>query len=252
MHRFFLPPERLQNHRVELDGPLTHQLARVLRLRVGAQIALLDDSGWEYLVKLDTVASRRVIGHIVSRSQPPTEPALRLVLYQAMLKGKRFESVLQKGTELGVREFVPLITQHCVASFSDTRMQRWRQIVTEAAEQSGRTRLPRVHRAISFDRACQAIPESEVSLLAWVGEQSQALAEVASRVADRTGVVHLFVGPEGGFGAEEVILARESGVMTVSLEPRILRAETAPIVASTCIMAAFGELEPLIPGPILP
>lgn len=241
-HRFFVSPECLRERDMVLEGPLTHQIARVLRLRVGARIALLDDSGWEYLTELDTVAGSRVTAHIVSKSKPVTEPATRLVLYQATLKGKRFDWVLQKGTELGVGEFVPLVTRHCVASFFPSKLPRWRQIVREAAEQSGRTRLPPVRQALSLERASQAIPEGDLALLAWVGEGCCALAEMAPRVVSHADTIHLFVGPEGGFDTEEVMLARERGMQIVSLGPRILRAETAPIVASALILAASGDL----------
>jgi len=228
----------------------------VLRLRPSDRIVLLDDSGWAYEVELDRVTRGLATGHIVGAWEPRTEPSARLVLYQALPKRRRFDWILQKGTELGVSTFVPILTERCVGGRGergdDHRLARWRRIVSEAAEQSGRAHLPRVLQVTPFAEACEAPPSDALALMASVGGEAVPLSEALRSLEDAAQPredaaphlreVRLYVGPEGGFAPREVALAREAGIVPVSLGPRILRTETAGLVALSAVLYALGDM----------
>jgi len=200
---------------------------------------LLDDTGWEYEAELTRLGREQVEARLVARAPARGEPAIRLHLYQGLLKANKFEAVLQKGTELGVASFTPVRCLRCVAGApSPARHGRWRKIVQEAAEQSRRGRLPPVHPVLSLEEALATAPG--LRLLPWEGETVQGLR--AALAAAPVSEVSLFIGPEGGWAEAEVALAVAQGATPVGLGPRILRAETAGLVAAAAILYHCGEL----------
>lgn len=247
MHRFFVPPEWLAETPVSLTGPLAHQLIQVLRLRPGEEIALLDDTGREWGAEIAAVQPGWVTVHLGACTWPQTEAGVRIVICQALPREKKMDWVLQKGTELGVAAFVPVLTDRCAlrqpARVDEGRMARWRAIVREAAEQSGRVRLPKVAPVQTFAQACEALGSGERAFIASVQPEAIPLVRaMASRSSPPT-EIRLFVGPEGGFTSEELRLAGSAGIAPVSLGPRTLRTETAALVAVTIILQELGELE---------
>jgi len=246
MQRFFVPASWLQKEEIALSGPLAHQLSRVLRLRPGAHITLLDDSGWAYEVILDQISPERATAHVLAKIQPQTEPRLRLLLYQALTRESKFDWVLQKGTELGVSTFVPLLTERSLIRASEAlnehKIARWQRIVTEAAEQSGRARLPKVLAPQYLTEACEDLPAGALALIAWVSPETRPLGQVLRLLDGHIQEIRLFVGPEGDFTPLEVECARQAGALAVSLGPRILRTETAGLVALSAILYALGEM----------
>jgi 16S rRNA (uracil1498-N3)-methyltransferase len=257
MHRFFVPPSWFQDDTVTLSGKVVHQIRDVLRLRPGDAVVVLDDSGWEYQVRLTVVGRERVSGQVERKVLARTEPRAKITLYQSLLKGEKLEWVLQKGTELGVVEFVPMVSDRCVIGSVDDvskpKLERWRRIVLEAAEQSRRGRLPRLHAPLLFAQACERARRSDLAMMPWERERIMSLRSVLadsysipSPVQGKTLVVrrpfsiHIFIGPEGGFSNREVDQARRYGIIPVSLGPRILRAETAALVAAAIV---FYQLE---------
>jgi 16S rRNA (uracil1498-N3)-methyltransferase len=247
MHRFFVSPEVLARDEVILEGHLAHRIARVLRLKVGHDIVLFDGGGLEHEVRLEEVGPGEVRGRIVQRRRGQAEPRTRLVLYQSLIKGERFDWVLEKGTELGVSVFVPLICHRNVvrpAGERAGRAERWRRVVVEAAEQCGRGVVPEVAPVADLETALS--DAQGLRILPWEGERSLGLREVLRQAAAETQgadrpIVSVFVGPEGGFTEEEVDAARKAGVRMVSLGPRILRSETAGIAAAAVILYELGD-----------
>jgi 16S rRNA (uracil1498-N3)-methyltransferase len=250
MHRFFLPAESFQGEQVTIeDSELVRRIAVVLRLRCGDRVVVLDNSGWEFDVSLEEVGPRSVIGRIEQRRLTATEPPVKVALYQSVLKGERFEWALQKGTEIGVSEFVPLLSERCIvqdaSQFSRRKLQRWQKIIRAAAEQSGRGRIPPLQPLMLLPAACERIRlERGLGLIPWE-EETRPLREVLdeARLPERPFNVSLLIGPEGGFSPAEVDLARDYGIRPVSLGPRILRAETAGIVAAALVLYHYGAME---------
>jgi len=242
LHRFFVPPEGLQGEEARLEGAQARQISRVLRARKGDSLVLLDNSGWEYLVELTAVCEHEVRARVVERRPAAPEPRVSIVLYQSTLKGKKFDWLLQKGTEIGVAVFAPLLCERCVAVPSEDRSgRRWSDIIREAAEQCGRGKVPVLAEPITFREACRQAPRSSLLLSEDTGLPG--LKKTAPwALRDMAGPVGLFVGPEGGFAPGEVSYAQECGLLPVSLGRRVLRGETAGLVAASLLLYEAGEL----------
>ncbi len=241
-HRFFIPPNWIEPPTVHLHGQTARQIKTVLRMRPGDEIIVLDNSGTEWQVRLTEVGQKAVRGRLSGQQLAQAEPTLPLTLYQGTLKAQKFEWVLQKGTELGVSCFVPTICRRSVTNNIDAltkKRERWQRIIREAAEQSGRGLLPRLEPAMPLAEAMRYAGSNSLILMLWEKAAGLNLKEVL--VEARPHSVALFIGPEGGFTADEVALARQSGLQIVKLGPRILRAETAGIVACSAIFYQLGE-----------
>ena len=245
-HRFFVSPKAIAGGMVILNREIAHQLRNVLRLQPGSEIVVLDDSGREYDVTLTRLSRDGAAGQISGQRLCPNEPRISLTLYACLIKGERFEWVLQKGTELGVSRFVPVISERTVLrdpARVEKRRPRWARIVREAAEQSRRARLPVLERAMSFPDACaESVDRHDRVLLPWEETTEGSLGDAVRDGPTAVERIALIVGPEGGFTLQEVAQAQERGIQVVTLGPRILRAETAGIVAAALVMGALGEL----------
>lgn len=249
-YRFFVPPDLLRGDEVHLtDRTLVHQMERVLRLHPGERVLLLDGMGTGCEVRL-TEVGRKVSGHIEQRGPASGEPAITLTLYVALLRGERFEWVLQKGTELGVTRFVPVrfARSQAAAQATAQKQARWQRIVREAAEQSCRGLLPDLAEPQSLETACQSVASDTLALILWEGDNTPSLRQVVQ--ARRQSLVEsgesgagpslaVFSGPEGGIATKELTTTTEHGIIPVSLGNRILRAETAPVAAAAAIFYEF-------------
>ncbi len=252
-YRFFVPPETLQGRVASIDEPaLAHQLTGVLRLQPSDQIMLLDNSGWEYAVTLEEVGRDRIMGTITGKTLAATEPQLKLSLYVALLRGERFEWVLQKATELGVSAFVPVVCQRSVvddiADIGQTKLERWERIIREAAEQSRRGKLPKLRPAMLFDAACEHAIRRSRAFVLWEGSGATSLRSLLRQPIEKPAQhlpfsTSLFTGPEGGFTESELATAAMYRIAVASLGPRTLRAETAPIAAAAAVLFEHGDLD---------
>jgi 16S rRNA (uracil1498-N3)-methyltransferase len=246
MRRFYVPPPALAEDRFELDPALSHRLGRVLRLRAGEEIALFDGSGAEARARLDDIGGRRVSVIVLRRYDAPAEPHVKLHLYQSITKGERFDWLLEKGTEIGVARFVPILAARAVVKTGEgNRLDRWRRIVVEAAEQCERGAVPVVEAPVAFSDALAAAPgvvlfpyedapAGTPNVDAILRQEIDAVFALAE--------VSIFVGPEGGWKPSEVAAAVAAGVHVVTLGERVLRSETAGLVAATVALHALGEL----------
>lgn len=237
---------------LELPQDVAHQARDVLRVTPGDTLHLLDGAGGEYPAEVVALDRKRVIVRLGSRAEGRAEPSVRVVLCQGMLKAAKFEWVLQKCTELGVAAFMPLLTERAVAATEEAgegKRRRWSRIVAEALEQCGGTRLPEISQPRPLMHALASLPPGGLALIPW--EEATALplrAALQQPVTASGGVSHIaevriFIGPEGGFSAGEIALAQRAGAIPVTLGPRILRAETAAIVAATIALDTLGALD---------
>ena len=248
MHHFFIPPDWIDGDDVILKDQVAHQLVHVLRSHPGDRIVVLDDSGWELQVKLDVVTPKQVRGTITDSAASARETSTRVTLYQGVLKSDKFEFVLQKGTELGIAAFVPMacarsVSRPNVGREAGSRLTRWRRIITEAAEQSRRGRIPALEGPVDFFSVCEKIEGR--AIIPWEQEGTNGLKSTLQRWrsdGSYSPSVDILVGPEGGFTEEEVEYARNRSIVPVSLGERILRAETAGIVTAAAVLYEYGEL----------
>ena len=244
-YRFFVPSEWLQHDRISLDGQVAHQLSRVLRLKPGDEIELLDNSGAAWRVQLLEVSPRQCLADRLRCHYPDTEPPVPLILYQGLPGGRKLDLVLQKSTELGATRIVPVLASRSVKAerpeAGGGRLERWRRIVQEAAEQSGRARLPEVSDIVTLDRAIQDIDAGDLCLVGALDDNVPGIRDVLES-HHLPAAVRIFVGPEGGFDDDELALLRSGRVVSVSLGRRILRTETAGLAMLTVVGYALGEM----------
>ena len=235
-----------------LPDDLAHQARDVLRLASGDTLRLLDGAGGEYPATITAMDRKRVMVRVGERVAGRADPTVRVVLCQGMLKAAKYEWVLQKGTELGVAAFVPLLCERAVAATeeaSESKRRRWAKIVAEALEQCGGSRLPELAAPRPLMHALAGMPPGTVAMMPWEEAAARPLrAALLDAAAAAGGVasvseVRLFIGPEGGFSPGEVALAARAGAIPVTLGPRILRAETAAIAAATLTLEALGALD---------
>lgn len=240
-HWFFLEGMRGEpGTRVDLT-PISHQLRSVLRLDAGAVITLLDGSGAAFATRIESLAAGKATGTVLGSEPATGEPSVELTLYQCVPKGDRFAWILQKGTEIGVTRFAPVISSRTVVRPAErllAKYERWRAIVREAAEQSRRGRIPVIEEPLHWAEALERV--RGLGLFAWE-EADGNRATWQARAADST-AVSLLVGPEGGIAKEEAAAAQAMGWIPVSLGPRVLRSETAALAAAALVMHFAGEL----------
>lgn len=240
MHRFFVIPEWISPIEARLEGDAAHQAARVLRLRPGEVIQLLDGSGEAVDVRLDEVTPGLCRGSVLGRAPVTAEPRVRLGLYLCLAQREKFEWMLQKCTEVGTAEFTPVISSRSLVQEGggwEKKQPRWQRIVQEAAEQSGRGRVPLLRPPMPFQAAlADAAGRFACALLAWEGEQTHTLRSAVKGVESAA----VLIGPEGGFSEAEAAQAAAAGLRAVSLGRRILRMETAAVAAAVLVM---DELE---------
>ncbi|OLC55936.1 MAG: hypothetical protein AUH85_07980 [Chloroflexi bacterium 13_1_40CM_4_68_4] len=245
MHRFFVPPDTISGVEVRLGGDLAHQIVRVLRLRRGETIVLLNAKREEYDVELLEVGAEQVTGRVRGRREASREPLVHLTLAQALLKGDHFEEVVEAATQLGVATIRPFVSERCVVrEVSEQKAERYARVAIEAAETAKRTVVPEIAELVAWADLCHGADDVHGFVVPWEGEKARQLHEALHEIRiGNAGVeslrVLLAIGPEGGLTHEEVLLAAEHGARVVTLGPRVLRSEIAAIAATAQILYEF-------------
>lgn len=237
MRRFYTPKENFSNSEVKLDTEETRHLRDVLRLHIGDEVRVFDGEGKEFLCRIEKINKKesnlKVIQEISSLSP---ESKLNLTLAVALLKGEKFELVIQKAVELGITKLVPIITKRTDVRLkdSDKKIERWRRIILESSKQCGRAKLLEISTAIEFTDFINDFDEGGVLFSERFGK---GFSEIKSSKA-----LSIIIGPEGGWDDSELELAKEKGIQIITLGGRILRAETAAIAIPALIQNHFGDL----------
>jgi len=216
----------------------------------GEIIRLCTGNGREFTARIREITNKQVVCEITGEMEIPTEAPIEVTLYQGLPKGDKMDLVIQKSTELGVARIVPVICERTVVKLdekkAETRLARWQRIAEEAAKQSRRTIIPAVSRQVTFDAALEEVSGTTLAVMPWEEESALGIKHVLTsysrRKARDKSDIAVFIGPEGGFSAEEADMARSKGVLPVSLGPRIMRTETAGLAAITMIMYELGDL----------
>ena len=239
MHTFYVPPPQIHTDTATITDSEQHHLRNVLRLTPGATIRIIDGQGNVYIAEvLDIGTNRkpseaRILTHEFHASLLPT-----LTLFQGLPKNHKMELILQKATEIGVTQIVPIYAAHALQKPSQNRYERWHRVVISATKQCKRTWLPKLCEPQTFEASLTQLDQFSLCLFLnpHSGQESpvQHIREVLREVSRATAIA-LFVGPEGGFSNQEVTTAIESGCVPVTLGRNILRTETAAITAVAAI-----------------
>jgi 16S rRNA (uracil1498-N3)-methyltransferase len=241
MNHFFIAPQHIQESRVLFPSDVSHQIVRVLRLKMESTVMVLDNHGHQYEVSLEKLDTQQCIGKIVQALIIETEPETRLHLMVAMTQREKFEWIFQKSCEIGVHKITPIMSERSIqipASDFQKKKERWERILKEAAEQSRRGLIPVLNAPLQIQAAFH--DPAPIRLIAWENEQNRRLNDIFEN--QNSSEISLLIGPEGGFGEPEIQAAQSKGWIPFSLGKRILRMETAAIVACALILHQMGEI----------
>ena len=253
--RFYAPPAAFapDEKTVTLSAEETRHARDVLRLQSGGEVFVFDGAGREFHCAVQTITRDSTELNVIAEVEPARpESPLSLTLAIALLKGEKFDLVIQKATELGVKRIVPLDTERADVRLRDTdgvqkRVARWQRIALEAAKQTGRAYVPEIAAPLPLESLLMSAVEDEdlstnVTRLMFSERGGNSLAEVTNSFAERPAKIVAVVGPEGGWTDDEIELAGEGGWEIVTLGGRTLRAETAGITVVALLQHRFGDL----------
>ena len=246
--RFFAPPEAfdLRSQRVSLAGDEARHLRDVLRLKQGDRVSVFDGVGNEYEAVVEKAMREVAVLEIVEPVKPlSSESPVSLTLALALLKGDKFDLVVQKATELGVRAIVPVLTRFADVRLVDPsdaakRVTRWQRIALEAAKQSGRATLPIIKTPITVGSLLSETSDENALRVMFAERDGQSMADLPPSGTSQ--MITILVGSEGGWAPEEIDLARQQGWRIVTLGGRIMRAETAAIALTALMQHNYGDL----------
>jgi 16S rRNA (uracil1498-N3)-methyltransferase len=240
--RFFVDGQFVQGAVVEFHGGDARKIVTVLRLHSGDHIEVIDSGGHVFAAVLDVhpPAVHAHLGEILAR---PSETKLQLTLAQGIPKGQKMDFVVEKATELGVVGIIPFVSERTVGEARGAaKTERWRRLARTAAQQCGRTALPQVEEPSPLAAVVSRFGSFDTVLIAWELAEREALRSVLPNVIAGAQRILVVIGPEGGISHAEAHEALGAGAHALSLGARILRTETAGLVACTAILYAAGEL----------
>jgi len=234
LHRFFIEPAIISGDKITItDRGLIHQMKDVLRFGYGDKIIFLDNSGFEFLSQIENISKNSVVCNILERRKNLNEPEVKIRLYQSVIKKDSMELVVQKGVEVGIFDFMPIIATR--SEKKDLNLDRLNKIIREAAEQSGRGILPKLHPPIPFEEAIHSLKKGTIIFFDKDADNLSYFFESLHGQKD----LNVFIGPEGGWSPEEMEIARETGATIASLGLLTLKSETVGVIAAGVIFASM-------------
>ncbi len=247
MPRFFVRANQILDGTVTLLGDDAHHLSRSLRMAVGECITVCDMQKTEYLCELTEFLPDCVKARILETRQSDTEPPFYATVYQALPKGDKLDSIIQKAVECGASEIVPFESERCVVRIKgdaeEKKTERRMRIALEAAKQCGRGVIPTVSQPLTFEKAVEAAAQADLPLFCYEGDETVSLSialqswkQAHSLLPQSVPTVSLMIGSEGGFSLSEKQKAMDRGMIPINLGKRILRTETAATFVLSCLV----------------
>lgn len=245
MHRIFVNPQHITPEKITLQGESLIKVKRVLRLKPDDTLWIFDGTGHEYLSRIVSLTPSEGELNIVKNTNPVRESPLEIHLGQALPKANKMDLIVQKAVELGVTEIHPFYSARTIPSYQrdqvERRVRRWQKIAQEASQQSGRTRIPKVHAPVEFSHLLNSLPKNSTNIILQREDAKETLKNVLHGEKKAMCIAFL-VGPEGGFTPEEITHSINYGFKPVSLGERILRTETVAITFLSIIQYAWGDI----------
>lgn len=246
MDRFFVGKNNinLENKTCIIEGEDVKHISKVLRCRIGEELEICDNDNNEYICEITNIDKSQVELNLVEVVDIKRESDLKIKVYQGLPKGPKMEMILQKLTEVGVDEIILVQTKRTVVKVDDKKedkkIERWERIIYEAAKQSKRGKIPKLRGVLSFKEALADMKENDFNIAPYENERTKSIKQAIKGVDIKN--IGVFVGPEGGFEDTEIKAIEEIGGQSVSLGPRILRTETASLVASSIVLYELSDL----------
>ena len=253
MRHFYIDPSALTRPLVTLRGSEAHHIKNVLRLKPDDRIKLIDGTGSEYEAVIKKLDNEKVEVEIQREFQPPVTTGVRIVLAQAFLKEKKMDDLVRKLSELGIAGWMPFFSNRSVARPDKDRLagriRRWKRIAAEAVKQCRRSDMLQISDPSGFKEVLESSKTFDLKIIFWENESTPLNRDLGLKGQVPSKKIMLMLGPEGGFTEQEIEMARHSEFKVAGLGPRILRAETATLAASTLIQYLYGDMGPGIDQP---
>ena len=230
MPKFFVTKNSIFDDRIEIEGEDFFHLKNALKIKTGEKIIVCDGDCVNYECRIGEIQGKKMIARILGRSSDESEN-VNIVLFQGVPKFDKLEYIIQKTVEIGVGRIVPVFLRRSVARASgreEKKVERFKKIAEAAAKQSMRSRIPEVEGFCGLEEALQMAGELEFNLCAYELEEKNKLKDYSAEIKNK-GSIGVFIGPEGGFEADEIEMIKANGIPVISLGKRILRVETAPV-----------------------
>ena len=241
MHRFYHSNPLDLNQIIILDEFASHHALRVMRVKVDDFLVLFNGDGFEYRGRVSDINKKTINVEILSKEKNNSESPININLFQSISSNEKMDMVIQKATELGVNSIQPIFTSRSTIKLSLDRTKKrlihWKQVSISACEQSGRSKIPTIKSPIEFDQISEGIKTNSLNLLLHPDD----LEESSNLPNEYSGDINIFIGPEGGFSQDEVLLLKKQNCINIKLGPRILRTETAPLAIIAILQYKYGD-----------
>ncbi|EHI98000.1 Ribosomal RNA small subunit methyltransferase E [Clostridium sp. DL-VIII] len=250
MHKFFTEPYNITDIEGRILGDDVKHIYKVLRLSEGEDVVLNNCEGIEYLGKIKTITKSEVVVSIIKKLDINNESKIKVHLFQGLPKGQKMDLIVQKGTELGMHEFIPTITARVDVKLKGEfkKLDRLNRIALEASKQSKRSIIPQVREVIDFEEALSKLKDMDLALVPYENAEAFGIKSLMRQLekenVDLSNIndVGILIGPEGGFEEEEINTLKAQGAYIVTLGNRILRTETAGFISAALIQYELGDL----------
>jgi len=241
MPKFFVKTNQIYNNEyIILENEDTRHIKNVLRMKENEEINIANkDTSENYLCIIDSFQSDTVKCKILKQYQSVSELKVQMSIFQALPKAEKMELIIQKCTEIGVHNFIPVVMERCIVKIDKKsevkKIERWQKIAESAAKQSGRDIIPEVKNIINLKKLCQLVEKYDIVLVAYEREKINTLKSELMNIKNKISSIGIIIGPEGGFEEDEIKLLKQNGVKAITLGNRILRTETASIYLSSIL-----------------
>ena len=241
MSKFFVKSDKVNNEEIIIDTDDVNHIKNVLRKNIGDTILVCDyEKSLNYNCKIKKIGKKEIVCEIVSKKQSESESNVEIDIFQGLPKVDKMELIIQKGTELGVNSFIPVVFKRSVVKIDEKdkekKMTRWQKIAEVAAKQSGRDKIPLIKNIENVKNICQSFENYDIVLVAYEAENQNGLKEALQSLHGKDEVkIAVVIGPEGGIEEQEIASFKEAGAKIVTLGKRILRTETVCLAITAII-----------------
>lgn len=247
MHKFFVNIDKIYDNKAIIEGDDVKHIYKVLRLKEGETVNINNCNGEEFLGTIESISKTKVEVKLSNKLEINNESPIDIYLYQGLPKSTKMDLIVQKCTELGVKEITPVITERVISALGDIKkdnkkVERWNRIAFEACKQSKRTLIPNINDSIEFIELLDNLKEMDLIVVAYENAENYGIKQMIRDVNKQVKKIAVIIGPEGGFEEEEILSLKNLGAYIVTLGPRVLRTETAGFTCVSLLMYELGDL----------
>ncbi len=248
MPKFFVRDDQINDNKVDIVGEDVNHISNVLRMKVGDEFQVCNsDTTENYNVEIKSFEKEKIICSIINKMKSEAESDINLKIFQGIPKSDKMELIIQKSTELGIKELIPVDMERCVSKISGKdekkKIDRWQKISEVAAKQSGRDMIPKIHNVIKINDIVKVISDFDMMIVPYEKAEGDSFKDAIEEIKeyDKSNInIGIVIGPEGGFEPSEIEQLKEAGAKIVTLGKRILRTETVALAMSSVIMYELG------------